>query len=73
VARSTIRTIDLNFQGQPLAIAAYMLEHSDGVVLVESGPGSTLAALEAGLRAHGYGLQHVTHVLLTHIHLDHYC
>jgi glyoxylase-like metal-dependent hydrolase (beta-lactamase superfamily II) len=48
-----------------------MLEHSGGVVLVESGPGSTLAALEAALQAHGYGIRHVTHVLLTHIHLDH--
>src|SRR5688500_7620341 len=48
-----------------------MLEHSGGVVLVESGPGSTLAALEAGLKAHGYGLRDVTHVLLTYIHLDH--
>ncbi len=71
MARSTIHTIDLSFQGQPLAIAAYMLEHSGGVILVESGPGSTLAALEAGLQSHGYSLRDVTHVLLTHIHLDH--
>jgi glyoxylase-like metal-dependent hydrolase (beta-lactamase superfamily II) len=66
-----IHTLDLNFQGQPLAIAAYMLEHSSGVVLVESGPGSTMPALEAALQAHGYAIRDVTHVLLTHIHLDH--
>ncbi len=71
MARTPIHTIDLNFQGRPLAIASYMLEHSDGVVLVESGPGSTVLALEAALKARGYGLQNVTHVLLTHIHLDH--
>jgi len=71
MARTPIHTLDLNFQGRPLAIASYMLEHSGGVVLIESGPGSTLPSLEAALRAHGYGLADVSHVLLTHIHLDH--
>jgi glyoxylase-like metal-dependent hydrolase (beta-lactamase superfamily II) len=71
MASTPIHTIDLNFQGQPLAIAAYMIEHADGVVLVESGPGSTLAALEYALKLRGYDLGSVTHVLLTHIHLDH--
>lgn len=66
-----IQTLDLNFQGKPLAVASYMLEHSSGVVLIETGPGSTLTFLEAGLKARGFGLQDVTHVLLTHIHLDH--
>ena len=71
MVRTPIHTLDLNFQDRPLAIAAYMLEHSDGIVLVESGPGSTLSALESGLKARGYGLHNITHVLLTHIHLDH--
>jgi glyoxylase-like metal-dependent hydrolase (beta-lactamase superfamily II) len=71
VAGITIHPLDLNFQGQPLAIAAYMLEHADGVVLVESGPGSTVEALKAALKTHGYGLHNITHVFLTHIHLDH--
>jgi glyoxylase-like metal-dependent hydrolase (beta-lactamase superfamily II) len=71
MTKTTVHTLDLNFQGQPQAIAAYMLEHSDGVALVESGPGSSVDALRAALKAHGYGIQHVTHVFLTHIHLDH--
>lgn len=66
-----IHCLDLDFQGQPRSVAAYMVEHSSGVAIVESGPGSTLGALEAALKTHGYGLQHITHVLLTHIHLDH--
>ena len=66
-----IHTLDLNFQGRPLAISAYMLEHSGGVVLVESGPGSTIPGLRAALKKHGYDLKDITHVLLTHIHLDH--
>jgi glyoxylase-like metal-dependent hydrolase (beta-lactamase superfamily II) len=66
-----IHTLDLDFQGQPHSIGSYMLEHGSGVVLVESGPGSSVEALKASLKAHGYGIRQVTHVLLTHIHLDH--
>jgi glyoxylase-like metal-dependent hydrolase (beta-lactamase superfamily II) len=71
MASTPIHTLDLNFQGRPQAIAAYMLEHSGGVVLVETGPGSTLGALEAALKTRGYGFHNITHVFLTHIHLDH--
>jgi glyoxylase-like metal-dependent hydrolase (beta-lactamase superfamily II) len=48
-----------------------LIRDGDAVVLVESGPGSCLAGLEAGLRTNGLSLADVTHVLLTHIHLDH--
>ena len=39
--------------------------------MVESGPGSTIEALKANLAALGLTPRDVTHVLLTHIHLDH--
>jgi glyoxylase-like metal-dependent hydrolase (beta-lactamase superfamily II) len=71
MAKTLVSTIDLNFQGRPLAIASYLIRHSSGVVLVESGPGSTLTKLQAGLTDLGFSLRDVTHVLLTHIHLDH--
>lgn len=71
MARSDIVTLDLNFQGRPHAIASYLIRTGDAVVLIESGPGSTLAGLEAGLAKEGLSPRHVTHVLLTHIHLDH--
>ncbi|MFM8323192.1 MAG: MBL fold metallo-hydrolase [Chloroflexota bacterium] len=67
----TVHTLDLNFKGLPGTIAAYLLPHAHGAVLVECGPGSTLPALQAGLAAHGYTPADVTDVLLTHIHLDH--
>lgn len=67
----SIHTIDLNFMGIPGAIACYLIPHTDGVALIECGPGSTLPALQAGLLALGFTLQDVTHVFLTHIHLDH--
>jgi glyoxylase-like metal-dependent hydrolase (beta-lactamase superfamily II) len=71
MAPTRVVTLDLNFQGRPHAIAAYLIKDGDSVVLIESGPGSTLAALEAGLAKEGLSPRHVTHVLLTHIHLDH--
>jgi glyoxylase-like metal-dependent hydrolase (beta-lactamase superfamily II) len=71
MAKTGIVTLDLNFQGRPHAIASYLIRSGDAVVLIESGPGSTLASLEAGLAKEGLSPRNVTHVLLTHIHLDH--
>lgn len=71
MASSHIVTIDLNFQNKTQAIASYLIRHNDGAVLIETGPGSTLPALEAGLAMEGLSPRHITHVLLTHIHLDH--
>ncbi len=71
MAKTRVITLDLNFQGRPYAIASYLIRSGDAVVLIESGPGSTRAGLEAGLAKEGLSPRDVTHVLLTHIHLDH--
>jgi len=71
MAKSRIVTLDLNFQNKTHAIASYLIRNNDGVVLIESGPGSTISALEAGLANEGLSPRNITHVLLTHIHLDH--
>jgi glyoxylase-like metal-dependent hydrolase (beta-lactamase superfamily II) len=71
MAKPDIVTIDLNFQNKTQAIASYLIRHGDGAVLIESGPGSTISALEAGLAKEGLSPRDITHVLLTHIHLDH--
>ena len=71
MASTRVVTLDLNFQGRPHAIASYLIRQGDSVVLIESGPGSTLPALETALAKEGLSPRHVTHVLLTHIHLDH--
>lgn len=71
MAKTSVITLDLNFQGRKQAIAAYGIPHSGGIALVECGPASTLPGLRAALAASGYSLRDVTHVLLTHIHLDH--
>lgn len=66
-----IFTLDLKFMGISEAIASYLIPHPHGVVLIESGPGTTIKALQAGLAQHGFSPADVTDVLLTHIHLDH--
>lgn len=71
MAGTRIHPIDLNFQGKTGAIASYLIRGGGAVVLIESGPGSTLSSLEAGLAKEGLSTRDVTHVLLTHIHLDH--
>jgi glyoxylase-like metal-dependent hydrolase (beta-lactamase superfamily II) len=73
MAQTRVITLDLKFQGRAHAIASYLIRspRGDAVVLIESGPGSTLPGLEAGLAKEGLSPRDVTHVLLTHIHLDH--
>ena len=71
MAQTRVVTLDLKFQGRPHAIAAYLIRSGDAIVLIESGPGSTLPGLEMGLAAEGLSPRNLTHVLLTHIHLDH--
>ena len=71
MAKTDIITLDLNFQGKSQTIASYLIRHSSGVVLIESGPGSCLEELQMRLAAIGFSVSDVTHVLLTHIHLDH--
>ncbi len=63
--------IDLEFQGVPGVIAAHVIATTDGLALVDTGPASTLPALQAGLGQLGARLEDVRHILLTHIHLDH--
>jgi len=66
-----IHTIDLEFQGVPKTIGAFLIRHSNGGALIECGPGSTLPALIQGLADHNLGPDQITDVFLTHIHLDH--
>ncbi|HWE43455.1 MAG TPA: MBL fold metallo-hydrolase [Gemmatimonadaceae bacterium] len=63
--------LDLNFQGAPNVIAAFLVTSPDGHTLIETGPGSTLPALERGISAAGARLEDVAQLAVTHIHLDH--
>ena len=63
--------LDLDFQGVAGVVAAYLVTGPSGHTLIETGPGSTLAALERAVAATGAELGDVTQLLVTHIHLDH--
>jgi glyoxylase-like metal-dependent hydrolase (beta-lactamase superfamily II) len=57
--------------GGPGFIASYLVADGGDLALVEAGPASTLEALLAGVRAAGHDPARLTHLLLTHVHLDH--
>jgi glyoxylase-like metal-dependent hydrolase (beta-lactamase superfamily II) len=69
--RSGLWQIDTHFLGLPGIIASYLLAGNGEVALVDTGPSTTIEALLAGVHAAGFALTDVTHLLLTHIHLDH--
>lgn len=64
-------TLDLHFLSHQHAIGSFLIESSEGPILIESGPYSTFKQLEAALAMHHYSPQDVKHLLLTHIHFDH--
>lgn len=66
-----IELIDLHFQHLAHAIGAYLLPTSEGPILIETGPYSTFQQLKNGIESHGYKIEEIKHVFLTHIHLDH--
>lgn len=63
--------LDLNFLDIPQTVAAFLLPSSEGPILIETGPHSTLVHLHAGIRHAGFEPEEVKHVFLSHIHLDH--
>lgn len=67
----TTHTIDLRFQGYESAIGAFLVEGSEGFVLVETGPESTRETLVEALSGLGVAPGELAAVFVTHIHLDH--
>ena len=68
---SDLWLLDLSFQGMSEVIAAFLITSPEGHTLIETGPGSTLPALEQAMSAAGARLEDVTQLAVTHIHLDH--
>jgi glyoxylase-like metal-dependent hydrolase (beta-lactamase superfamily II) len=66
-----LQYVDLNFLGRPRAIATGVITGGGETALVDPGPTSCLARLEEELHVRGIRLADVTHLFLTHIHLDH--
>lgn len=68
---SQLHILDLKFLNLPHTIASFLIESSDGPILIETGPHSTIGAMKKGLSKYGYKVEDIKHVFLTHIHLDH--
>jgi glyoxylase-like metal-dependent hydrolase (beta-lactamase superfamily II) len=59
------------FQGEHDIIGSYLLTGEKEIAIIDPGPGSTYEALLATLQEINIAPQDVTHLLATHIHLDH--
>lgn len=66
-----MRFVDLEYLGVPQVIATAVLGGKGHVALVDPGPAVALPTLEKQLAGLGLGLDDVTALVLTHIHLDH--
>jgi len=65
------RVIDVEYLGNPRAIAACLLEGDGTVAIVDPGPTSALTTLRSKLDQLGIGVAGIDTILLTHVHLDH--
>lgn len=66
-----IYTIDLHFQNLEQTIASFLIETSEGPILIETGPHSTFPRLKKEIEKIGFQVADIQHVFLTHIHFDH--
>ena len=70
MSQAFISALDTHHLGRSHVIAAHLL-HGDAPALLDPGPTSTLATVEACLAEHGLTLGDLQAIVLTHIHLDH--
>jgi len=63
--------ISLPFQGEPEIIGSYLLAGGNELAIIDPGPSSMLEHLLAAIREAGFEPEDVTHILATHVHLDH--
>jgi glyoxylase-like metal-dependent hydrolase (beta-lactamase superfamily II) len=67
-----LTTIDLGFQGFTNVIAAFSAASGDGrFVLFESGPASSVDAVERAVADQGFAIEDLAAIFATHVHLDH--
>ena len=66
----TVAPIDVVHLGLRGVIASYWIDGPEPAI-VDPGPSTSLDGLEDGLAQLGVGLPDISHVLLTHVHLDH--
>ena len=63
--------ISLPFLSEHEIVGSYLLAGNDELAIIDPGPGSMLGPLLASIREVGFEPGDVTHILATHVHLDH--
>lgn len=63
--------ISLPFQGEEGIVGSYLLASNNEIALIDPGPTSMMEPLLEAIHMAGFQPQDVTHILATHIHLDH--
>ncbi|HEV2656832.1 MAG TPA: MBL fold metallo-hydrolase [Ktedonobacteraceae bacterium] len=69
--RPGVWQISLPFQGESGIVGSYLIAGETEIALIDPGPGSMLEEQLAAIREAGFDPADVTHLVLTHIHLDH--
>jgi glyoxylase-like metal-dependent hydrolase (beta-lactamase superfamily II) len=62
--------IDLHHQSDRV-VGVYLVETREGIALFDCGPSTCVGALKEGLAERALELTDISHLLLSHIHLDH--
>ena len=63
--------ISLPFLGEHEIIGSYLLAGADDLAIIDPGPESMLEPLLASIAEAGFDPEDVTHIVATHVHLDH--
>ncbi|HEX8361792.1 MAG TPA: MBL fold metallo-hydrolase [Longimicrobium sp.] len=66
-----VTRVDLRWRGLVGQVAAYLLADAGELAVIDCGPGSTLDALLRAMEDAGHDPASLTHVMVTHVHLDH--
>jgi len=66
-----IHTVDTEYTDHTGVAAAFVVEHADGVYVCETNTSYAVPAILRTIEASGHTAEQVTHVIITHIHLDH--
>jgi glyoxylase-like metal-dependent hydrolase (beta-lactamase superfamily II) len=66
-----IYILDTNHLGLGQTVGVFLIPDSNGFLLIETGPGSTLPVIKKAIADAGFDLKQLRNILVTHIHLDH--
>lgn len=66
-----IHILDIRFLEESEVIANYLIESSEGLILIETGPETAAKNLQKAIAGLGFDWKEIKHVFLTHIHFDH--